>query len=194
MMRIITGTARGTKLLSPEGEATRPTSERAKEAIFSMLAFEVQGRCVLDLFSGSGQLALEALSRGAAHATMVDSARSAVEIILRNIIKTHMEDRAVALEMDCAQFLRTARADNPFDLIFIDPPYALHAVPHMLRSILERGLAAPNAIIVCESEEEDLFAGDEALREAFTVRRVQRYAKAVVTILDRKHAGEVSAE
>ena len=191
MMRIITGTARGTKLLSLEGEATRPTSERAKEAVFSMLAFEVANRHVLDLFAGSGQLALEALSRGARHATMVDSSRAAVEIILKNIIKTHMEGKAVALELDCAQFLCTVHPAQPFDLIFIDPPYALHLVPQMLNDILSRNLAAENAIFVWESEEEDIFDGNEALRAKFTVRRVSRYAKAVVTVLERRTGEEV---
>lgn len=192
MMRIITGTARGTKLLSLEGEATRPTSERAKEAVFSMLAFEVANRHVLDLFAGSGQLALEALSRGAAHATLVDSSRAAVDIIRKNVTKTHMEDKASVVERDCVQYLRTAHLTQPFDLIFIDPPYALRLVPQMLTDILARGLAAENAIFVCESEEEDIFAGNEALRVQFTVRRINRYAKAVVTVLERKTGEEVS--
>jgi len=191
MMRIITGTARGTKLLSLEGDATRPTSERAKEAIFSMLAFDVANRRVLDLFAGSGQLALEALSRGAAHATMVDNSHAALDIIHRNIIKTHMEGKAVALELDCLQFLRTVRSNQPFDLIFIDPPYALHLVPQILAEILARDLASENAIFVCESKEDDVFSGDETLRARFNVRRIHRYAKAVVTILERKTCEEV---
>ena len=192
MMRIITGTARGTKLLSPEGTATRPTSERAKEAVFSVLAFDVPGRRVLDLFAGSGQLALEALSRGAESAVLVDSAASAIDVIRKNVVKTHMEQRASVVRMDCLSYLKSAKTDEPFDLIFIDPPYIKRLVPDMLTMILERGLATKNAIFVCESEEEDVFEGNETLREQFNLRRKARYAKAVVTILERKHGeGEV---
>lgn len=192
MMRIITGTARGTKLLSPEGTATRPTSERAKEAVFSVLAFDVPGRRVLDLFAGSGQLALEALSRGAESAVLVDSAVSAIDVIRKNVVKTHMEQRASVVRMDCLSYLKSAKTDEPFDLIFIDPPYIKRLVPDMLTMILERGFATKNAIFVCESEEEDVFEGNETLREQFNLRRKARYAKAVVTILERKHGeGEV---
>lgn len=190
MMRIITGTARGTKLLSPEGTATRPTSERAKEAVFSTLAFDITGRKVLDLFAGSGQLALEALSRGAVSAVLVDNAASAIDVIKKNVIKTHMESKATVVRMDCLSYLKSARPERPFDLIFIDPPYIKRLVPDMLTVILERGLASPDAILVCESEEEDVFEGNEALRTQFTVRRTGRYAKAVVTILERGQRGE----
>ena len=142
MMRIITGTARGTKLLSPEGITTRPTSERAKEAVFSVLAFDVPGRRVLDLFAGSGQLALEALSRGAQSAVLVDSAASATDVIRKNVVKTHMEQKASVVRMDCLSYLKSARPDQPFDLIFIDPPYIKRLVPDMLTMITERGLAS----------------------------------------------------
>lgn len=190
MMRIITGTARGTKLLSPEGTATRPTSERAKEAVFSTLAFDITGRKVLDLFAGSGQLALEALSRGAVSAVLVDNAASAIDVIKKNVIKTHMESKATVVRMDCLSYLKSTRPERPFDLIFIDPPYIKRLVPDMLTVILERGLASPDAIFVCESEEEDVFEGNETLRTQFTVRRMGRYAKAVVTILECRQRGE----
>ena len=186
MMRIITGTARGTKLLSPEGTTTRPTSERAKEAVFSVLAFDVPGRRVLDLFAGSGQLALEALSRGAQSAVLVDSGANAIDVIRKNVVKTHMEQKASVVRMDCLSYLKSARPAQTFDLIFIDPPYIKRLVPDMLTVIIERGLESPQAIFVCESEEEDVFEGNEALRAQFTVRRTARYAKAVVTILERK--------
>ena len=192
MMRIITGSARGTKLVSLEGEATRPTSERAKEALFSMLAFEISGREVLDLFSGSGQLALEALSRGADRATLVDSAPAAIRVIRQNVEKTHMSQKAEVVQSDCMTFLKRADAAKQYDLIFIDPPYAKRLVPDILNTILMRGLASEHAIFVCESEENDIFEGNDELRAHFEIRKVQHYAKAVVTILDMKNnkAGE----
>ena len=186
MMRIITGTARGTKLLSLEGNATRPTSERAKEAMFSMLAFDIAGKYVLDLFAGSGQLALEALSRGAAHATMVDSSPAAIGVIRKNTDKTHMTDRSIIVQNDCTVYLNQVQPSEQFDLIFVDPPYANRLVPEILTVILQRNISSPHAIFVCESEEEDIFEGNEALRAEFVIRRVSRYAKAVVTILERK--------
>ena len=155
-------------------------------AIFSSLQFELEGRRVLDLFAGSGQLALEALSRGAESAVLVDSAVSAIDVIRKNVVKTHMEQRASVVRMDCLAYLKGGRPDVPFNLIFIDPPYIKRLVPDMLTMILERGLATENAIFVCESEEEDVFEGNETLREQFTVRRTARYAKAVVTILERR--------
>ena len=193
-MRIITGTARGTKLVSLEGEATRPTSERAKEAMFSMLAFEISGREVLDLFSGSGQLALEALSRGATHATLVDSAPGAIRVIRQNVEKTHMSDKATVVQSDCLAFLQRSGPEKQYDLIFIDPPYAKRLVPDILNTVLMRNLASEDAIFVCESEENDIFEGHEELRSHFTIRKVQHYAKAVVTILDKKSEKEEETE
>ena len=166
MMRIITGTARGTKLLSLEGNATRPTSERAKEAMFSMLAFDIAGKYVLDLFAGSGQLALEALSRGAAHATMVDSSPAAIGVIRKNTDKTHMTDRSIIVQNDCTVYLNQVQPSEQFDLIFVDPPYANRLVPEILTVILQRNISSPHAIFVCESEEEDIFEGNEAYQSA----------------------------
>ena len=90
MMRVITGKARGIRLTAPDGEQTRPTAERTKEAVFSMIQFETEGRQVLDLFAGSGQLGIEALSRGAAHAVFVDSSKQAIAVIERNLCKTRL--------------------------------------------------------------------------------------------------------
>ena len=108
MMRIITGTARGTKLMTLEGVSTRPTAERVKEAVFSMLQFELEGRAVLDLFAGSGQMALEALSRGAARATLIDASREANAVIMENAKKTHLFDRCRISCADWATFVRGA--------------------------------------------------------------------------------------
>ena len=110
MMRIITGSARGTKLVTLEGETTRPTAERVKEAVFSMLQFEIEGRMVLDLFAGSGQLALEALSRGAAKATMIDTSRDAVAVIMENAKKTRLFDRCRISCADSISFINAVMA------------------------------------------------------------------------------------
>ena len=181
-MRIITGKARGVRLDTLPGENTRPTAERAKEAVFSMLQFELAQRRVLDLFAGSGQMALEALSRGAAQATLVDVSREAIAVIGRNVKKTRMEAECRVVCADYAAFCRSARG-NAYDLIFLDPPYALRLVCPALSLLLEAGAIADGALIVCESEEEDIFDADEALRERFELLRRTRYGAAHMTVL-----------
>lgn len=153
MMRIITGTARGTKLLAPEGITTRPTSERAKEGLFNVLQFEIERKRVLDLFAGSGQMALEALSRGAEYAVLVDSDEEAAKIIRKNIEKTHTEAKCSLL---CAEYTAAvrelAKKKERFDLVFLDPPYSAGLLPDTLARLTREGLLSPGATVVCEDE------------------------------------------
>ena len=183
MMRIITGRARGVKLDTLAGENTRPTSERAKEAVFSMLQFDIEGRRVLDIYAGSGQMGLEAVSRGAQSATFVDSSRAAVEIIKRNAEKTRLADFCRVLCANAEDFIRTARGRECFDIVFIDPPYALRAAALTAGALLEAGMLKPSAIIVCESEEADIFESAPQLRAKFEVMKNAKYGAAHVTVL-----------
>ena len=157
MMRIITGSARGVRLDTLEGEMTRPTTERAKEAVFSILRArtDLSGARVLDLFAGCGQLGLEALSAGAAHAVLVDQSREAVRVIEKNAAKTRLADRCTILCSDAASYLRSRRGHEAFDCIFLDPPYAMRAVAATVEDILRARLLAPGGLIVCESGEPD---------------------------------------
>lgn len=182
MMRIITGRARGTHLHTLEGDATRPTSERAKEAVFSTLQFELRGRRVLDLFAGSGQMALEAISRGAESAVLVDISDKAIGIIDKNIEKTHFEKECTVLCTDYADAIRSL--SGKFDLVFLDPPYARHWVAPALHALLLEERLAEGAIIVCESAEENVLANDVALTCRFAVRKTAQYGAAYVTILE----------
>lgn len=192
MMRIITGKARGVRLATLAGEATRPTSERAKEAIFSMLHLSVQGARVLDLFAGSGQMALEALSRGAAYALLCDSSREAMAVIRSNLEKTRLSPMAEVLCLDHAACLQRIRPDERFDLVFLDPPYAKGLIPDALCRLTERGLLAENATLVCESADfDDVLSGDGALASRFTVLKQVRYGIACVTLL--RYDGEGGA-
>ncbi len=181
-MRIITGTARGKRLLAPLGNTTRPTSERVKEAIFSAIQFELTGRRVLDLFAGSGQMGLEALSRGATHATFVDSDAEVMALIKQNATATGFFDRSHFLAGDYRNVLRKFAGREPFDLVFIDPPYAMKAVPEALRGLLKSKLLAPGAIVVTESGEETVFA-DAEQAAAFTLRKATRYSVSYIHIL-----------
>ncbi len=185
-MRIITGKARGTKLNTLAGEATRPTAERTKEAVFSMLQNEIAGARVLDLFAGSGQLGLEALSRGAEYAVFNDSSREAAAIIRANVEKTHFADACEVLSTDWQPVLRRFANKEKFDLIFLDPPYAGGFLPKVLAEMIEKDSLAEGGIIVCESANEgDVFGGNEELKKQFRVRRVARYGAASVTILEK---------
>ncbi len=154
-MRIITGSAKGARLETPEGDSTRPTSERAKEGIFSMLQFDIEGRSVLDLFGGSGQLALEALSRGAENALIVDSDAAACEIIKRNAKKTRLFEKTTVLCSDYKSVLRNLAGKRSFGLIFLDPPYRSGYLPDALRRLGEGGLIADGGFVICESDLDD---------------------------------------
>ena len=186
MMRIITGKARGTKLQTLAGEATRPTAERTKEAIFSMINFDIAGARVLDLFAGSGQLGLEALSRGAKSAVLNDSSREAAAIIRATAEKTRLVDDCEILSTDWQPVLRRFSGREKFNLVFLDPPYAGGFLPKVLAKMIEWDLLSDGAVIVCESAaEEDVFDGNEELKNQFTIRRVARYGAACVTILEK---------
>lgn len=183
MMRIITGSARGTKLEAPAGLATRPTAERVKQAVFSMLMENWEGRRVLDLFGGSGQMGLEALSRGAACAVLVDAAKESVSVMEKNAARTHLADRTKILRADALSYLRTCR-ELPFHYVFLDPPYAAGLLPDCLSLLLEQGLLAPGARVVCEAgNEADVFGNDMALAARYTIWKTNRYGAATVVIL-----------
>ncbi|MBR4000315.1 MAG: 16S rRNA (guanine(966)-N(2))-methyltransferase RsmD, partial [Clostridia bacterium] len=203
-MRIITGTARGTKLNTLEGESTRPTSDRVKEAVFSMLQFDIEGRAVLDLFAGSGQMGLEALSRGAARATLIDSNREAAEIIIENAKKTHLFKQCRVTATDYASFIRGAQGKETFDLIFLDPPYNTDLLPNALRLLASAKLCAYGAYLICETDcdipvkasrarkdeeltaeyvRRDVFGEDEALMEKYEVVKSILYGRTRITVL-----------
>lgn len=187
MMRIITGTAKGVHLETlPGDDVTRPTAERAKEAVFSTIQFDVEGRRVLDLFAGSGQMGLEALSRGAKSAMFVDASDAAIATVKRNAQKTKLFDRAKYLISDYRNYMRKARGGEPFSLVFLDPPYALRAVPEALARLLDYGLVTPDCIFVCESAEPDPFDGKDELAMRFVTRKSGKYGKAYINILTLK--------
>lgn len=147
-MRVISGTARGTKLKTPEGMQTRPTSDRVKEAVFSVVQFDIPGSRFLDLFGGSGQMAIEALSRGADLAVIVDGRREACKLIQDNLRLTRLQDRAKVVQSDYLAYLDRCR--ETFDLIFLDPPYAEVFLENALKKISEIDILSDRGIIICE--------------------------------------------
>ena len=184
-MRIITGSAKGVKLLTLQGLETRPTAERTKEAVFSMIQFDIEGRQVLDMFSGSGQMALEALSRGAESAVMLDKSKEAVNIINKNAEKTRLADKSKILCSDCFDYLKKNRNEK-FDLIFIDPPYALKLVSKAINTLFDSGVLKPTSLIVCESDEDDVFCGDKLLKDRLECVKNGKYGVAYINIFTPK--------
>ncbi len=183
MLRIITGSAKGKKLTTLEGEATRPTSDRIKEAVFSSIQFDIENRAVLDLFAGSGQLGLEALSRGAARAMFVDSERPAIEVVKKNITACGFEGNAKFIVSDWRNYLRKASSRESFDLVFVDPPYAMQCCAECAERLAGSGILLDGAIVVLESGEEEIDLTSSAFKNYEAIKTAQYGKKTAVNIL-----------
>lgn len=185
-MRVITGTARGARLETLAGEdITRPTPEVVKEAVFSSIQFELEGRTMLDLFAGSGQMGIEALSRGASRAVFVDASRDAVKIINTNIKKTKFEDASSVFCMNAEQFIKTAAGRQKFDYVFLDPPYAQRALPQTLSAIYDSGLLKETSVVICEDEKYFDEADDEIFSR-YELKKKARYGRIIISYLTPK--------
>lgn len=178
-MRVITGVARGKRLETAEGREVRPTSERVKEGLFSSIQFDIEGRKVLDLFAGSGQLGIEALSRGAEYAVFVDNSPTSADMVSRNLKNTGLEAKSKVIKGDYNAFLLGNQ--ELFDYVFIDPPYASglleKALLQVQKSVSEHG------VIICEHPKEQNLpdvAGE------FKVKKRYKYGKICIVIYCRK--------
>ena len=183
MLRIITGTAKGKKLLSLEGDATRPTSDRIKGAMFSSIQFDIENRRVLDLFAGSGQMGLEALSRGAEKATFIDLSREAMDVVKQNAKITGFFDRSHFLVSDWRNYIRKASGREQFDLVFVDPPYAMQCCADAAAYLAKTELIIPGAIVVLESGEEEIDMADPRLSGYRVIKSTHYGKKTFVNIL-----------
>ncbi len=152
-MRIISGTARGTNLYTLEGNDTRPTLDRVKESLFSIIQLQILDSNVLDLFAGSGALGLESLSRGAKHAVFCDNSYKASEILKKNIEKTHLKDKSTIITKDYLKALEELK-NYKFDIIFLDPPYKFNLIGKAVEKILELNILNENGIMIVETDEE----------------------------------------
>lgn len=183
-MRVITGLARGKNLVTLEGEEVRPTTQRIKEAIFSIIQFDIEGRKFLDLFSGSGQMGIEALSRGANLAVFVDKSNKAINIIKKNLNSTKLLENAKILNMDSNSFL--CSTNDKFDIAFLDPPYRKGILQNTIENITH--VMNENAIIICEHPKEEILPdkiGD------FLLKKKYKYGRIVVTLYKNRDVGEL---
>ncbi len=173
-MRVITGTARGRKLVTLEGEDVRPTTDRVKESIFNIIQFDLEGAYVLDLFAGSGQLGIEALSRGAKHCTFVDSSAKSIDVVKQNLKTVGFEKMASVFCGDSKMYITLSR--DKFDIALLDPPYNKQILDSVLPVVAEK--MADYGVIICES------ALNESLPQAageFSLYREYKYGKIKLT-------------
>ena len=176
-MRVITGKARGVQLKTPQGMQTRPTADRVKEALFSIINFDLPGASVLDLFGGTGQLGIEALSRDAKSAVFVDASADACQLIRENLKRTKLDGQGRVLRSDYMEYLNKCR--ESFDIILLDPPYGDVFLENALKRITEIDILKSNGIIVTERP-----LGKELPWEfgGYTRSRDYKYGKTLLTI------------
>ena len=184
-MRVITGKARGVLLKTPDGMQTRPTTDRVKEALFSIIQFELPGAKVLDLFGGTGQLGIEALSRGAAEAQFVDAREDACRMIKENLRRTKLEKEGRVVRSDYLDYLKRCR--EQFDIILLDPPYAEIFLENSLKMITEIDILRSGGIIVAERP-----TGKELPWnfEGYTRSKDYKYGNTLLTIYRKNQQGE----
>ena len=180
-MRVISGKARGVTLKTPEGLQTRPTADRVKEALFSIIQFELPGAEVLDLFGGTGQLGIEALSRGAKRAVFVDSQLNACNLIKENLRRTKMEREGTVVRSDYLSYLDRCR--EKFHMIFLDPPYAEVFLENALKKIAEIDILHSGGIIVSERPVEKEMSWEIP---GFTRSKDYKYGKTILTIFRKE--------
>ncbi len=177
-MRVISGSARGLKLLSLDGLDTRPTLDRVKEALFSMLTVYINQSTVLDLFAGSGALGIEALSRGSKEAVFVDMNSSAMDIVKKNVASARFTEKASFYQQNALDYL--THSNKVFDLIFLDPPYKGELYEKCLNLIYKNSLIDKDGIIVLEW---DSTLSRPSIPESFEIIKERRYGRVMVTLL-----------
>ena len=177
-MRVISGTARGRRLLPVPGMTTRPTTDRVKENIFNIIQGHIRDARVLDLFAGTGQMGIEALSRGAAHCDFVDHDRAALATIRKNVEAARVTDRAAVHPVNYADFL-SRHAGAGYDLLFLDPPYGGKLLNDALFAAERFDILSRTGIIICESSDHDV------LDPRFAGGRAYVYGAIRVTVLER---------
>ena len=175
-MRVITGIARGRRLQEPQGMDIRPTTDMVKEAIFNIIQFDIEGRRVLDLFAGTGQLGIEAASRGAESVTFIDQSRSAAILVRDNLERCEL--RGKVLQTDALTFLEKC---GQFDLIFLDPPYDSGVYEKVLEKIIRFDILSEGGIIICESRRESVLPEAPGMRQ-----KIYNYGRVKITAYNKE--------
>ena len=183
-MRVISGSARGRRLNELQGMETRPTTDRVKEALFNIVQFEVPGRDILDLFAGTGQLGIEALSRGAARCTFVDQRKDAAALVRENLKLTGLTGHGKVVQGDSISYLMSCR--EKFHVIFLDPPYQSGLLEQAMETIAAFDILREHGIMICESPLEQVLPD---LSQPYERGKDYRYGKIKLTVY-RRNGGE----
>jgi 16S rRNA (guanine966-N2)-methyltransferase len=180
-MRIISGIAKGRRLAAPKSQAVRPTSDRVKESIFNILGGEVKGKVVLDLFAGTGNLGIEALSRGARRALFVEKGRQALRLIQKNLSQLGMEQRSEILPRDVSRAIGVLeQRGEPFDLILMDPPYEKGLIQNTLSKLLSHRIYHEDSILVIEHDRREPIP---EVVEGWTLFRQRKIGNTLISFL-----------
>ena len=184
-MRIISGVSRGSRLVTLEGTETRPTLDRVKEPLFSIIQMHIKDARVLDLFAGSGALGLEALSRGAKMAVFSDISDKAINVIKQNIEKTKLGEKTVVIKNSYEEVLKQMKSEKKeFDIIFLDPPYKSGLLDDAIRKILEYKLLAKEGIVVVETDTEAELQKVQNVN--LHIKDIRKYGRVILLFLERK--------
>ena len=192
-MRIISGTAKGTKLYPLDGLTTRPTLDRVKESLFNIIYDKIEDSVVLDLFSGSGAIGLEFASRGAKKVYLCDKSKEACKIIEKNIEKTHLAERVELFNMD---FLNTIKKleNKKVDIVYLDPPYKTDFIEMAIKELIKANILEENTIMIAETDEKDrIIKNIEEIKEIQIIDQ-RKYGRANILFLERmkKRKGRIS--
>lgn len=192
-MRIITGIAKGVRLATLPGDAVRPTTEMTKEGVFSAIQFDLAGRSFLDLFCGSGQMGLEAISRGAAVCTFVDSSEESITVARKNAEKTKLLPRARFVRSEYGEFIKSAaKREWQFDFIYADPPFQKELGAELIKRIFRAGMLAPDGLLMIESASPspDGSKIPESVLEEIASLKVYKFSRCYVYFVRRKGEGK----
>ena len=187
-MRIISGKARGTKLYTLEGNLTRPTLDRVKESVFNIINNKIIGSIVLDLFAGSGAIGLEFASRGAKKVILADYSKEAIDIIKKNIQKTHLEEIIEIYNLDFNKLIKQLK-NNKIDIIYLDPPYETDFIKQAILGLVEYGIIQKNTLIIAETDKDEKLTNiqEETQMEIIDKRK---YGRAYIFFLKKMNRKE----
>jgi 16S rRNA (guanine966-N2)-methyltransferase len=179
ILRVIAGTAKGQKLKTVKGDTTRPTSDRVKESLFNIIAGIIPDSHVLDLYAGTGNLGIEALSRGAKSAVFIDKSRECYHIIMENLLHTKLSDKAKILTGEVANTIKSHSNDlGKFDIIFLDPPYNKNLIEETLNFIVNSDIIKDDGLIIAESDIDDSIPEEIG---KLKLKRNQKYGDTVLS-------------
>jgi 16S rRNA (guanine966-N2)-methyltransferase len=182
-MRVISGSARGRALKAVPGTSTRPTTDKVKEAVFSMIGPYFDGGRVLDLFAGTGGLGIEALSRGADHAIFIDVEKKSIDTVLHNLEVSGFREKAEVYRNDAGRALKLlAKRGLQFDLVFLDPPYKMKVIQQLITAMEDQALLRPSVLIIVEHDVDDVLAETVGSLE---LKRRAHYGDTAITIYER---------